>query len=162
MNRNQLYALGEPFGECCTRKEGCRVIYGGGSSSSKSSSSSSTTTVNTDRRQVVDGGSVGVSSDSSTVNVEMTDQGAVKSAIDLVRDSGAAAYLAYSDLLNATVTLGTQANKAIQSSTDLAGAVTQAQTGATEAEKEEEQKKQFMIYGGIAIATYLAVRKGKG
>jgi hypothetical protein len=29
-SRQQLYALGEPLGECVTRKEGGRVIYGGG------------------------------------------------------------------------------------------------------------------------------------
>ena len=30
-SRRQLYAMGEPLGECVTRKEGGRVIYGGGS-----------------------------------------------------------------------------------------------------------------------------------
>lgn len=29
-SRRQLYAMGEPLGECVTRKEGGRVIYGGG------------------------------------------------------------------------------------------------------------------------------------
>jgi hypothetical protein len=29
-SRQQLYAMGEPFGECATRKEGGRIIYGGG------------------------------------------------------------------------------------------------------------------------------------
>ena len=31
-SRRQLYAMGEPLGECVTRKEGGRVIYGGGGS----------------------------------------------------------------------------------------------------------------------------------
>ena len=31
-SRRELYALGEPFGDSCTRKEGGRTIYGGGGS----------------------------------------------------------------------------------------------------------------------------------
>jgi len=31
-SRRQLYAMGEPLGECVTRKEGGRIIYGGGDS----------------------------------------------------------------------------------------------------------------------------------
>ncbi len=31
-SRRQLYAMGEPLGECVTRKEGGRVVYGGGGS----------------------------------------------------------------------------------------------------------------------------------
>jgi len=30
-SRRQLYAFGETLGECVTRKEGGRIIYGGGS-----------------------------------------------------------------------------------------------------------------------------------
>jgi len=36
-SRRQLYALGEPLGNCVTRKEGGRIVYGGGGSSSPSS-----------------------------------------------------------------------------------------------------------------------------
>jgi hypothetical protein len=36
-SRQQLYAMGEPFGECATRKEGGRIIYGGGGSSAPAS-----------------------------------------------------------------------------------------------------------------------------
>lgn len=55
---------------------------GGGGSSSSSSSSSSTT--NIDKRLVVDNG-VGVSSDSSTVNVSALDNGAVTAGTDLAK-----------------------------------------------------------------------------
>jgi hypothetical protein len=37
-SRKQLYAAGEPLGECVTRKEGGRIIYGGGGSPAPSSS----------------------------------------------------------------------------------------------------------------------------
>ena len=57
---------------------------GGGGGGSSSSSTSATTTTNTDKRLVVDHG-VGVSSDSSTVNVTTTDLGAIQSAFDLTK-----------------------------------------------------------------------------
>lgn len=47
---------------------------------SSSSSSNQTTTTNVDKRQVVDGQGLGVSSDSSTVNVSQLDGGAINSA----------------------------------------------------------------------------------
>lgn len=50
---------------------------------SLSSSSSSTSTTNIDKRQVVDGSSVGVTSDSSTVNVSVLDHGAFADAVAL-------------------------------------------------------------------------------
>jgi hypothetical protein len=41
-SRKQLYAAGEPLGECVTRKEGGRIIYGGGGSPSPSPASKTT------------------------------------------------------------------------------------------------------------------------
>lgn len=61
--------------------------FGGGGSSS--SSSSNTQTTNVDKRLVVDGQSVGVSSDSSTVNVTATDYGSVDRALQIVREANA-------------------------------------------------------------------------
>lgn len=37
MNRRELYAMGEPFGDCATRREAGRLICGGGGDSSSSS-----------------------------------------------------------------------------------------------------------------------------
>ncbi|MGQ0750605.1 MAG: hypothetical protein ACT4PS_08730 [Betaproteobacteria bacterium] len=67
---------------------GVRHVYefGGGGSSS----STQTSTQNIDKRQVVDGASVGVSSDSSTVHVTSTDHASVNAAIDLAKVSTAA------------------------------------------------------------------------
>lgn len=59
--------------------------FGGDSSSS---SSNSTSTTNVDKRQVVDGQGLGVSSDSSTVNVTQTDGGSVKNALDFAKEFG--------------------------------------------------------------------------
>lgn len=70
------------------------VCLGGGGGSS-SSSSSSTSTQNIDKRLVVDNG-VGVSSDSSTVNVNALDAGAIEASFQFGRDAltGADALLA--------------------------------------------------------------------
>ena len=40
-SRRQLYAMGEALGECVTRKEGGRLIYGGGGGGSSASGPSS-------------------------------------------------------------------------------------------------------------------------
>lgn len=68
----QLLALGRPI-----------VPANGGGGDSSSSSSSSQTTNQIDRRQVVDSGSVGVSSDTSTVSVQILDGGAIAGAKSL-------------------------------------------------------------------------------
>lgn len=59
-------------------------LGGGGGSSSSSQSSTSTTSI--DKRLVVDTG-VGVSSDSSTVNVNALDAGAIGASFDFGRDA---------------------------------------------------------------------------
>ncbi len=69
------------------------VPANGGGGGSSSSSSQSTNQV--DRRQVVDNGSVGVSSDTSTVNVSILDQGAIAGARDIA--ANALALVAASD-----------------------------------------------------------------
>lgn len=91
ISKRQLYRWEMPLGESVTRKEAGIVIYGDGGDSS-SQSSSATTTTNIDKRQVNDGGSVGVTSDSSTVNVSLLDNGAVQKAIDLSAASTKTAY----------------------------------------------------------------------
>jgi len=46
-SRRELYAMGEPLGECVTRKEGGRVIYGGGGSGGGGSQPANTTQTQT-------------------------------------------------------------------------------------------------------------------
>lgn len=120
-SRRKLYAQGEPFGASCTRREVGRTIYGGGDGGSSSSSSANTTsTTNVDKRQVVDNGAIGVSSDSSTVNVSMLDNGAVNHAIDLVNNAGAGALDAYKALLATTLALESKNTDTLKANTDLA------------------------------------------
>lgn len=159
-SRRQLYALGEPFGDSCTRIEGHRRILGGGGGGSSSSSSTATTTQNTDKRQVVDNSSIGVSSDSSTVNVNYTDQGAVNQAVDLVRSAGAGALDAYKSLLAATLALDSKNTETLQANTDLASQLvsSSAISGAGSAIKLDDKQKQVVIYGALAIAGIYAIK----
>jgi len=160
-SRRQLYAAGETFGESCTRMESGRRVYGGGGGSS-SSSSNATTTQNTDRRQVVDGGSVGVSSDSSTVNVTTLDQGAVKQAIDLVAGAGTGALTAYKQLLDTTALLATQSQATMTANTDLAAQLATNATGQPSSEETatQEKYKQWAMYAAAGFVVYIAMKKG--
>ena len=74
-------------------------ISGGDSSSS---SSNSTSTTNIDKRQVVDTGGIGVSSDSSTVTVtnNSLDAGIVNTALDVVKANDATNGASFTQLLN--------------------------------------------------------------
>lgn len=74
ITKRQLYALGEPLGECVTRREPCgRLVCGGGGGGGKSTSSSDTTSTNTDQRVAVQDG-VGLSGSSgNTINVNSSD-----------------------------------------------------------------------------------------
>lgn len=57
---------------------------------SRSKSSSSSTISNVDKRLVVDGGSIGISADNSTVT--LTDQGAIAHAFDFAKSSNVQAF----------------------------------------------------------------------
>ncbi len=128
-------------------------MSGGGDSSS--SSANTTTTSNTDKRQVVDNGAVGVSSDSSTVNVQYTDQGSVAQAIDLVKASGVGAIEAYKALLATTLALESKNSGAAQANVDLAGQIAGSPAPAAD-------MKKALMYGGLAIAGIVAVKSLKG
>lgn len=123
------------------------LSFGGGDSSSSSSSSSSTQTTNIDKRQVVDGGSVGVTSDNSTVNV--LDNGAVKQSIDLAKSSSELAYANLSQLLGF-------AKQSLELTNKNADQVGQAFTTADKASSSQK----LLIIGGLAIAGLIAYKKG--
>lgn len=84
--------------------------------SSKSSSSNSTTTTNIDKRQVVDAGGIGVSSDSSNVTVtnNTLDAGIVNTALDVVKANDATNGAGFTALLN-------MADKLFTASADVIG-----------------------------------------
>lgn len=93
ITKRQLYALGEPLGECVTRRKACGgLVCGGGGGGGKSESSSDTTSTNTDQRVAVQDG-IGVSGSSGNT-INMNDPDVVKAmasmGADVIAKSGAA------------------------------------------------------------------------
>lgn len=99
LSRRDLEAAGLPLDDMTRPKigGGYRCHGGGGGSSS----STATTTTSTDKRMVVDQG-IGISSDSSTVNVTALDGDIVKQALDTVKASDAVAGEGFAKLLDLT------------------------------------------------------------
>jgi hypothetical protein len=159
-SRGQLYALGETFGEDCTRREGGRVIYGGGSS--KSSSASTTNTTNTDRRVALQSG-VGISSSGGTVNVQALDGAIVQKALDVVGSADATSGEGFAALLGLADKLFTGAGSAInaQQTTTLETLKT-INTAANDQKGAIDQKTMIVLaISGAAALAFVASRKGK-
>lgn len=123
----------------------------GGSSSSQTQQTTQTT--NVDKRQVVDNGSTGVTTDGGSAVITVTDNNAVKNAIDLVQNSGAAALDAYKSLLSATVMLDSRQQATLQASDSLAGNTTAASTVAG------IDWKQAAIAVGVGVAITVLSKK---
>lgn len=71
-SRKNLYALGEPLGQCVTRRKvGGGLLCGGGGGGGGESTSNSPTTTNTDRRAALDK-SLAIGDGSRTGNISMT------------------------------------------------------------------------------------------
>lgn len=143
-----------------TRYEGGRIVYGKGGSSS--SSSNATNSTNIDRRQVVDSGGVGVSSDSSTVTITNStlDGGVIKGALDYVKATDATqgsnftALLGLADKMFAT---GAGVIKTAQDTT-LAqiGQINTAQNDA----KDQISQKTIMIIAAAGLGYFALTKKG--
>ena len=95
ITRAALYAMGEPFGECATRREAGRIVCGGGGSSSQAQ-----TSTYTDNRAVLgqgatnanNGASVSQTSvTSNTTNTYALDNGAINRAFDTTDNTVSAA-----------------------------------------------------------------------
>lgn len=153
-SRAELYALGEPLGNDVTRrKPGCGVVYGKGGSSS-SSQSSSTTTTNTDKRLVVDGGSLGISSDSSTVNVQTLDAGIVNKALETVAAADATAGEGFDRLLQLTENLFDAGGKLLENNaTTTLAQLEQLNTARNDTQGKIDQKTiVVLVAGAVAVA----------
>jgi len=129
---------------------------GSNDKSQKSSSTTNTTTTNIDRRQVMSDGAIGITSDSSTVNVQQMDAGIVKSALDVVAGADATAGQGFTQLL----TLADRLFTAGGSMLDKTANTTMAQVGAlTEAQKTAAgggiDQKTVFIGAGVLAAAYL-------
>ena len=153
MNRRELYAAGMPFGECATApKAGGGYVCGGGGGSSKSSSSTTTNTTVTDKRMVVDGGSIGISSEGGmsyapVTNITTLDGGIVANALDSVNIANATlgdGYEAlvesssdgYKRLIDVTADMNTSSSNSFGQLLELAGKL--FDSGASMIEKSQD------------------------
>lgn len=132
--------------------------FGGDSSSS---SSNSTTTTNVDKRQVVDAGGIGVSSDQSTVTVtnNALDAGIVNTALDVVKTNDATQGASFSQLL-------TMADKLFSTSANIIGKAqdtTLTQVGALTTlandQKGAVDQKTLIIMGAIVAGAFAFGKK---
>lgn len=114
-SRRQLYAAGEPLGECVTRRKPCGgLVCGGGGGGGTENKGAETTTENEDRRVAVQDG-VGVSGDSNTVVYNSPDavKAIAQAGADVIKSSGGAVVElarigaeANTDAWNTTITEG--------------------------------------------------------
>lgn len=132
----------------------------GGKSSSSSSANQSTT--NIDRRQVVDGGSVGIA-EAHTVNI--TDGGTVRAVLDLARGVDELQSQDYARFLDLTGDVFEGALQVLNKNTELAAATAQGVGDAYEVAQStvsgaRDQQKVLLIIGAVVLA--LVVFKVKG
>lgn len=125
---------------------------GGGGGGSESSSATTTTTTNTDKRQVVSDNGVGITSDASTVNVTMADQGTVLAAIDLSKLGANNQLAAYQSLLGTSAGLLDKLIDANDKNIDLANKAVQAYTPV-----DSGGTVQSKVNGMVEVAIALAV-----
>lgn len=165
-SRRDLYALGEPFGDSATRRKlGGGYVCGGGGDSS-SSSNQSTTTTNVDRRQVVDTGSVGISSDGSTINIQSLDQGAIAGARDIALASVTNNATNTAKLLEVAGSLFAGQQKALDVSATLANSLAAKSTGSEDTGLQTEattmNRDRMLAIAAVGGLAAFAFFKRKG
>lgn len=125
MNRRELYAFGEPFGDCATRREAGRLICGGGGDSS-SSSDVFNSVQNTDNRLAVSNGLGQTGSGNSlAITNTTTDPGALR-AMELALLSNSKATEDAAKAQAEAARMASQASASAAASAASAGAATAA------------------------------------
>lgn len=158
-SKRQLYAAGEPLGDSVTeRKPGGGYRCGGGGGGS-SSSSTSTTTQNYDKRVAVETG-VGLSSDSSTVNVTTLDAGIVTKALDTVAVADATNGAGFNQLLTLADKLFTTGSKVLETTQSATLAQVQSLNTAANDQRGTVDQKTIIVLA-VAGAAALALRGRK-
>lgn len=178
-----LLLLGEPeLPALAFRGDGIsarpRTLEGGGGGGSSSSTETSTSTQNIDKRQVVDTGSIGVTSDSSTVNVNAsyTDAGAIALGTSLAKSGLDTAYAATQTAIDlsksSTEASGKNVGEVLGFAKDVlkvaADNISKTQTTfAAASDKVGEAYKtvqdmstgqRWMVAGGLVLAAIVAVK----
>lgn len=134
-----------------------------------SSSSNETTTQNIDKRLVVDSG-IGISSDSSTLNVTALDGGAVQAAfefagqnVELLKNADALQGQTAQQLINLADRVFTGAFSVLDKNADVVKTAGASVATAYDNAKGEGDAKRLVAYGVIAAVAIVAVRSfGKG
>lgn len=150
-----------------------------GSKSSSSSSTNTTNTTNIDRRQVMSDGAIGITSDSSTVNVQSMDAGLVKAALDVVsgvdasnRDgysklldvvvsTEAAGNEGYSKLLSLTEKLFSASGQILEKTADTSLAAVSAVNSARNDATGTIDQKTLVILGAVGLGAAFLFKKAK-
>lgn len=148
--------MGEPLGDAVTRCEAGRMIYGGGGGGSSSSNSTSTQT--TDKRMVVDNG-IGISSDSSTVNVTTLDAGIVSKALDTVAAADATSGAGFSQLLGLADKLFTGAGSMIEKTQNASLAQLETINAAAADQQGTIDQKTMIVLAVAAAGAFVLSRK---
>lgn len=163
MNRRELYAAGEPLGDGATRAKlggGYVCGEGGGGGKSSSEANTSTQTFNTDRRQVVDGQSLGISGDGNAthVNIQTSDMGAISAAKDVALAGIANNSTNTEHLFAAAEMLFKQTANTLDHNVDLAGKLAgTAQQAYSDAAAQATGNKSLILVG-LAIVGIAAVK----
>lgn len=124
----------------------CPYRFGGGGGSS----TSATTTSSTDKRMVIDNG-VGVSSDSSTVNVSALDGGAIASAFDFAALAGQGASETVIAALSLADTVYTKGLTALDRNVDLVNRSGDMVAKAYDQAKGSGSEYRMMTVGALAL-----------
>lgn len=132
--------------------------FGGDSSSS---SSNSTTTTNVDKRQVVDAGGIGVSSDQSTVTVtnNALDAGIVNTALDVVKTNDATNGASFSQLLSMADKLFSTSANIIGKAQDTTLTQVGALTTLSNDQKGAVDQKTLIILGAVIAGAFAFGKK---
>lgn len=130
-----------------------------GSKSSSSSSSNTTNTTNIDRRQVMSDGAIGVTSDSSTINIESMDAGVVNKALDVVASNDTIAGQGFTQLLTLADKMFNAGGTILQKTADTTMAQVGALTTAQNDAKGAIDQKTMMILAGVAAAAFIASKQ---
>lgn len=166
-SRRDLYRRGEPFGDCCTRRKlgGGYICGGGGSSGGSSTSSTATTTstqnttTNIDKRLALSSG-IGISSDSSTVNVEALDGEIVRKALDTVSAADATAGASFEKLLGLADKLFTGAGEVIGKTQDASLAQLATLNTAANDQRGAIDQKTLVVLAVAGAAAFALRKKG--
>lgn len=133
----------------------------GGDSSSASTTQS--TTNNTDKRQVLDGGAVGVSNDGGgTISLALTDQGAVRGGLDTANRALASNATNFEHLLSAADALYSKTQSSLDANVKLAGTLAgTAQTAYADAANQASGNKSLIMVAIVVVGVVAALAFGK-